>query len=46
VYLVIVILLRTLEIGDVENLRNVLGSMGPLTRFFDLFLNLFERLLG
>ena len=46
VYLVMIILLRTLKIGDVKNLRSVLGSMGPLTRFFNLFLNLFERLLG
>jgi O-antigen/teichoic acid export membrane protein len=43
IYLVMIMLLKTLTIDDVKNLRRILASMGPLGPFFNLFLTIIEK---
>jgi len=44
-YLVMILILRTLHLDDIQNLRRILDTMGPLTPIFNIFLTLFEKIL-
>ena len=44
-YLIMIYALRTMELDDIQNLRRILGAMGPLTPIFNIFLTLFEKIL-
>jgi len=44
-YLIMIYALRTMGLDDIQNLRRILGAMGPLTPIFNIFLTLFEKIL-
>jgi|TARA_B100000315_G_C14562681_1_gene581312 O-antigen/teichoic acid export membrane protein len=43
IYLIMILLFKTLTISDVTNLRRILSSTGPLQPFFNLFLTIIEK---
>jgi O-antigen/teichoic acid export membrane protein len=45
IYLIMIILLKTLTIDDLNNLRRILDSTGPLKPFFLFFLAIIEKTL-
>jgi O-antigen/teichoic acid export membrane protein len=45
-YLVMIVLLKTLTINDVRDLKRILASTGPLRPFFNLVIIVIEKTLG
>jgi O-antigen/teichoic acid export membrane protein len=45
-YLSSILFLRVLEKQDIQNLRRIFGSMGPLTPFFNMFITILEKFVG
>jgi hypothetical protein len=43
IYMVMIMLFQTLTINDVQDLRRILASTGPLRPFFNLFLSIIEK---
>jgi O-antigen/teichoic acid export membrane protein len=43
IYLVMIMIFKTLTLDDVHDLRRILASTGPLKPFFNLFLTLIEK---
>jgi len=46
IYLIMIILLKTLTIDDLHDLRQILDSTGPLKPFFLFFLTIIEKTLA
>lgn len=44
-YLFLILGFRTLMLNDIQDLKRILGTMGPLTPIFNFFLTFFERTL-
>jgi len=44
-YLFLIFVFRTLDVGDIRDLRPILGHMGPLTPVFNVILSIFEKVL-
>jgi O-antigen/teichoic acid export membrane protein len=44
-YLVLVLILKTLNIDDISDLKRILSAMGPLTPLFNIFLTFIERFI-
>jgi len=45
IYLIVAPLMRAVDKSDINNLREILSDLGPLSRLFDLPLNIIEKLL-
>jgi len=43
IYLAMIVIFKTLTIDDVQDLRRILASTGPLRPFFNLFLTIIEK---
>ena len=44
-YIFLIYVFRTLDVGDIRDLRPILGHMGPLTPVFNVILSIFEKVL-
>ncbi len=46
IFLMLVLLTKTIERSDIDNLRNMTASLGPLHKIFVFFLNIIYRLIN
>jgi len=46
IFLMLVLLTKTIERSDIDNLRNMTASLGPLHKIFVFFLNIIDRLMN
>lgn len=44
-YLSILIMIKTITLNDVNNIRRITTSLGPLTPYFNIFLNFLEKVV-
>ena len=45
-YLILIIIFKTLDSSDIVDLRKILSSMGPFTKLFNIFLNILEKFIN